>query len=228
MCARYTIRELNLLAAGLGIALIDIYEEFDERPRFNAAPSQKLPVIRINSEGRAVMEGMKWGFVPSWTVGKPKFAPVNAKAETAVSNRMFRSAFERRRCLVPADGFYEPKGPKTLKHRPWYFFQMQDASPFAFGGIWERWKPGPDIDPVDTFTILTTEPNEIVGQCHDRMPLIVHQRNHTRWLDAQVDGQAVQDLLVPYPSDDMKCWRVSDRAKRAENDDPSLITPVQE
>ena len=228
MCARYTIRELVLLARALGITLNNADEEFDERPKFNAAPAQKLPVVRLTSEGRRVMDGMKWGFVPSWTKGKPKFAPINAKSETAASNAMFRSAFDRRRCLVPADGFYEPKGPKTLKYRPWYFFQLRDAAPFAFGGIWERWKSGPDAESVDTFTILTTSPNEIVGQCHDRMPLILHQEAYARWLDPQVNGKGVSDLLVPYPPDDMTCWRVDDRAKRSDNDDPKLIAPVTE
>ena len=129
MCGRYTIRELRLLEA----ALDAIAEQDDVIPpykiaTFNAAPSQLLPVAYLDAKGKRIIAAMKWGFVPVWTREKPKFTPINAVSETAPTSRMFRQAFSRRRCLIPADGFYEPKGPKTQKHRPWYFFQMRDKS----------------------------------------------------------------------------------------------------
>ena len=114
MCGRYTIRELRLLDAALGALLKhDDYVPPYRTPTFNAAPSQLLPVAYLDDKGKRIVEAMKWGFVPSWTKGKPKFAPINAVSETAPKSGMFRKAFAQRRCLILADGFYEPRGPKT-------------------------------------------------------------------------------------------------------------------
>lgn len=238
MCGRYVLRRIDILRRALEATLyLPGFEEFDEKrivPRFNVAPAQQCPIVRTNSKGQRVLNFAGWGLIPSWTKGKPKLQPINAKSETAASSGMFRPAFERRRCLIPADGFYEPKGPKTVKHRPWYFFQMRDAAPFAFGGLWERWTPEPGAEPVDTFTMLTTAPNEVVGPYHDRMPLILRREDYAQWLDREVPAEGVRGLLAPYKSDDMECWRVGDAVKRAgnkdgsANDDPSMIEPIRD
>ncbi len=226
MCGRYTIRELRLLDAALGALLKhDDYVTALQTPTFNAAPSQLLPVAYLDDKGKRIVEAMKWGFVPSWTKGKPKFAPINAVSETAPKSGMFRKAFAQRRCLILADGFYEPRGPKTEKHRPWYFFQMRDHSLFAFGGLWERWYPEPD-KPLDTFTILTTTPNKLVGQIHERQPVIIDKENFGKWLDPKTPPDEVMVMTKALADDRLEAWPVSDAAKDPKNKGESLIEPI--
>jgi putative SOS response-associated peptidase YedK len=230
MCGRYVLRRLDAFRRNVTFVQPE-FEEFSEiriLPRFNIAPSQFAPVIHLNDEGKPIEQMMKWGFVPRWMKGKPKIAPINAKSETAASSGMFREAMDRHRCLIPADGFYEPKGPKTLKSRPWHFFQLHEAKPFAFGGLWERWIPEPDVEPVETFTLLTTAPNAVVKRCHDRMPLILHQQDYERWLDRGINADGIADLLAAYPAEDMESWPVGDGVKRAENEGDRLIKPMDE
>lgn len=225
MCGRYTIRRLDILRALFAATPpLPGFEEFTERPHFNLAPSQTLPVVRINSAGDRVMEGMRWGFIPFWTTGKPKLAPINAKAETIATGRMFRQAFERRRCLVPADGFYEWKGTKPPKQP--YFIHMRDDSPFAFAGLWDRWKPEPDAEPVDTFTILTTTPNKLMEPIHNRMPVILAAKDYERWLDNETKGADVADLLKPFPEKPMEAYPISTKVNNTKNDGPELIEPA--
>jgi putative SOS response-associated peptidase YedK len=133
MCGRYTIRRFDLLRAAFAALARADFEEFSEKVnQFNIAPSQLCPIVRINSQGERVIDLAKWGLIPSWTKGKPKQQPINAKCETAASSGMFRQAMERRRCLIPADGFYEWQGAKPPKQP--YFIHMRDDSMFAFAG----------------------------------------------------------------------------------------------
>jgi putative SOS response-associated peptidase YedK len=225
MCGRYTIRELRLLEAALdAIAKQDDQIPPYKIPTYNAAPAQLLPVAYLDDNGKRVIEAMKWGFVPAWTREKAKFAPINAVGETAPTSRMFRQAFSRRRCLIPADGFYEPKGPNIQKNRPWYFFQMRDHSPFAFGGLWERWH-SPD-GPADTFTILTTTPNRFVGKIHDRQPVIIDRKDYAKWLDPKMPAEEVTDMLRAIDDDRLEAWPVSDAAKSSKSKGEQLIEPI--
>ena len=225
MCGRYTIRELRLLEAALNaIAKQDDVIPPYKIPTYNAAPSQMLPVAYLDEKGRRIIAAMKWGFVPAWTQEKPKFAPINAVSETAPTSPMFHQAFARRRCLIPADGFYEPKGPKTQKHRPWYFFQMRDKSPFAFGGLWERWNSPEGA--VNTFTILTTTPNKLVRQIHDRQPVIIDSKDFAKWLEPKTPTDEVTPLLKATGDDRLEAWPVSDAAKSTENQGESAIEPI--
>ncbi len=201
------------------------FEEFTERPRFNVAPSQSAPIVRTASDGKIVAEVATWGFVPSWTKDKPKLRPINAKCETAATSGMFRKAYAQRRCLVLADGFYEPKGPSSMKNRPWYFFQMPDAPLFAFGGLWERWYPKPE-DPQDTFTILTTTPNRLLKPIHDRQPVIIDSDDYQRWLDPKTPVEEVATLTNPIADDRLEGWPVSNAAKSPANEGPSLTEPI--
>src|SRR5688572_1658672 len=141
MCGRYTLRRIDLIRGGFDARLLPAFEELTERPRFNIAPSQMIPVVRLNAQGERVIDAVRWGLIPSWTKGKPKQQPINARGETVATSAMFRQAFERRRCLVPADGFYEWRKLDTETKQPMYV-RRKDEDLFAFAGLWERWKPG--------------------------------------------------------------------------------------
>jgi len=226
MCGRYTIRRNALLHAISGLRVSSAFEEFHERVDpaglFNIAPSQLCPVIRLDSDDKPVMGVARWGLIPSWTKGRPKLQPINAKCETAATSPMFREALQRRRCLVPADGFYEWQGSKPPR-QPFFIHREGDA-PFAFAGVWERWKPE-DGEPLDTFTILTTEPNEFVRAIHNRMPVILEQADFDRWLDRNNKAADVADLLKPYAGA-LEAWPVSTSVNKPENDGPYLIERV--
>jgi putative SOS response-associated peptidase YedK len=200
------------------------FEEFSERARINIAPSQLIPVVRINSQGHRVLELARWGFIPYWAKSLPKLQPINARAETLGAGGLFRAAFERRRCLIPADGFYEWKAGETRVKQP-YFFHYKDDRPFAFAGLWERWKPAPDAQPLETCTIITTQPNDLLKPIHNRMPAIVHPKDYARWLDPNIPSEAVRDLLRPCPIDDWETFAVSTRVNRATEDGPDLLDP---
>src|SRR6185312_7833325 len=138
MCARYTLRRAKLARAIFEALQAPSFDEFSERPHFNFAPSQRLPIVRVDSQGRRVIDAFQWGFIPRWAKALPKIRPVNSRAETLATSGLFRDALSRRRCLIPADGFYEWTGPR--KSRQPFFIHMKDDSLFAFGGLWDRWK----------------------------------------------------------------------------------------
>jgi putative SOS response-associated peptidase YedK len=217
MCGRYTLMKLaDLLKL---IPWLQVPAEVLERQsRYNVAPSQILPIV-TDSHGQAVLRDARWGFVPSWTKGKPKAQPINARAETVADGGMFRRAFQHRRCLVPADGFYEWQGAKPPKQP--YFIRMQDHGLFAFAGLWERWHPE-NAEPVDTFTILTITPNELMKPIHDRMPVIIPPQDYRRWLS----GQDPQDLLKAYPAELMEAVAVSSRVNSPKFDGPECIEAI--
>jgi putative SOS response-associated peptidase YedK len=214
MCGRYTLMKLaDLLKL---IPWLQVPAEILERQsRYNVAPSQVMPII-VSADDRAQLHTAKWGFVPSWTKGKPKLQPINAKSETVATSGMFRRAFQQRRCLVPADGFYEWQGVKPPKQP--YFIRMRDASPFAFAGLWERSHPeGPEA--LETFTILTTTPNELLKPIHNRMPVIIPLDRYRQWLG----GEQPQELLKPYDADAMETFPISTRVNNVRNEGPELI-----
>jgi putative SOS response-associated peptidase YedK len=177
----------------------------------------------VNKDGRAALGLARWGLIPSWTKGKPKTQPINAKSETAATSGMFRQAMERRRCLVPADGFYEWQGAAPPKQP--FFIRMKDDQPFALGGLWERWRESDEAEPLDTFTILTTVPNELIGPIHNRMPMILDPADYDRWLDRGVGAGGVTDLLKPYDAGRMEAYPISTQVNNVRNDGPALIEP---
>jgi putative SOS response-associated peptidase YedK len=208
MCGRYTLRERGLLAK---LVYQDKFEEFSDIrivPSFSLSPGTPVPIIRFNQAKKRVLGVANWGLVPFWSKTKPTDAPINAVSETVAGKPMFREPFKRRRCLMPADGFYEPKGPKTLKKRQPYFFQRPDRDVFAFAGLWDRWK-SPDGQTLETCVLLTTTPNELLQPIHDRMPVIVEPKDYDRWLDRDVLGEEVEDILKP-SSEALETWRVLD------------------
>jgi putative SOS response-associated peptidase YedK len=224
MCGRYTLRRYDLARAAFDAMQQQLpFEEFSElriTPRFNIAPSQIVPTVRIDRNGNRVLSAAKWGLIPSWTKSKSKTAPINARAETLASSGMFRQAFNRRRCLIPADGFYEWQESKPPKQP--YFIHRKDDRLFAFGGLWERWNDPGSGEVVDSCTIVTTSANEVMTPIHNRMPLILAEGDYERWLNREIPGEEVADLLKPSHAD-LEARPVSTAVNSVKNDGPELI-----
>ena len=194
--------------------------------RYNIAPTQGIAAVRAGEAGRR-LDMLRWGLIPAW-VKDFKQAPtlVNARVDTIMEKPSFRGAFRSRRCLIPADGFYEWK---TIggKKQPMYF-SLSDGAPFALAGLWERWE-GPDGSVIESCTTLTTEPNAVVAEVHDRMPVIVPPDAYGLWLDPAVtDPQLLLPLLGSYPADAMRVHPVSPRVNAATAEGPDLIVPSAE
>ncbi len=221
MCGRYAlIASAPRLARLLG--LLDLPEL---PPRYNIAPSQSVTAIRGSQQGGPELVMMRWGLIPGWskTPGKD-YRMINAKAETLAQRPAFRTAYRRRRCLIPADGFYEWK-QLTGRKQP-YYFAMEDGEPFVFAGLWERWR-GPDEQIIDSCAIITTEPNNVVADIHNRMPAILGRQDHAAWLDPDLqDPEALDALLGPYESSAMTATPVSSHVNSPRNDDPRCIEPL--
>jgi putative SOS response-associated peptidase YedK len=232
MCGRY-----SLVAAPDDVEeRFDATFDFDFEPRYNAAPSQSLPVV--TGEEPDTIQRLEWGLVPSWADDRSEFEYINARAETLQEKRSFADAYERRRCLVPADGFYEWTQREGGKQP--YRVALDDDSLFAMAGLWERWTPtqkqtglgefagggGPDAepDPVETFTIVTTEPNDVVSELHHRMAVILDESEEQQWLTGDTD--AVADLLDPYPGERMRAYPVSTAVNDPANDSPAVVREV--
>ena len=199
--------------------------------RYNVAPSQEAAVVRADRSGRRRLSMLRWGLIPAWAKD-PRIGHklINARAETARIKPSFRAAFASRRCLIPADGFYEWKRTGA-RRQPW-LVGMKDRGPFAFAGLWEHWMVRDGAEPTDasagsqpsggveTFTILTTTANEIVAPIHHRMPVILEADTFGSWL------AGAEVPLGPYPPEAMTAWPVSAYVNRPANDDPRCIEPI--
>ncbi len=194
-------------------------------PRWNGAPSQDLLVIRHNHEtGQVSLDPLRWGLIPYWCKDpKGGRKPINAKCETVATLPSFRDAYRRRRCIVPVDGFFEWKAIKGQKAKQPYAIAMKDGSPFGLGGLWENWKDPTSGEWIRTFAIITTDANELVGEIHDRMPLIVSPGDYARWLS---DEPNPHELMRPFPAEPMRMWPISTRVNKPENDEQSILDPV--
>ena len=195
-------------------------------PRYNIAPSQDVAAIRLNAE-TAKREGvlLRWGLIPSWAKD-PKIGNqcINAKAETVAEKPSFRSAFKKRRCLVIADGFYEWQVQGARKRPMW--IGLRDRRPFAFAGLWEYWKPA-DGEPLETCTIITTEPNDLMATIHNRMPVILAPSSYEQWLNpAFQQVEALNALLRPFPAEHMTAFPVSTLVNNPRHDAPQCLEPV--
>lgn len=204
----------------MGAAPIDL------TPRFNVAPTQTAPVVRQSEAGERTASLLRWGLVPFWA-DDPGIGSrlINARSEEAATKPSFRAAFKKRRCLVPVSDFYEWQAlPGQKRKQPWAF-RVTGVPLFAFAGLWERW--GTPDDALETFTILTGAPNELIAPIHNRMPVIVPPDLYDVWLDpAREKPQDLADVLKPFPGERMQAIRVSTRVNSPANDDPSLIDPV--
>jgi len=201
------------------------------KPSWNVAPTDSLPIVRYNpKEGHRTLDMMRWGLVPYWAKDlKIGFSTINAQAETVDIKPVFREAFQRQRCLVPLDAFYEwkkldPSNPKGEKQP--YAIALKGGGLMAMAGLWENWK-SPTEEWVRSFTIVTTTPNALCAEIHDRMPVILPEEAWAPWLGEEpVDPTQLTGLLAPYPENRMTCWPVSARVGNVKNNDPSLIDPV--
>ena len=217
MCGRY----VNKL---IGEAVFSFFEVNDIRiawrPRYNVAPTTEVPVIRLAEEGFREVVGMRWGLRPFWAKPDAKLPlMINARAETIAEKPAYRAAFKKRRCLVPASGYYEwqqrGKGPK----QPW-FFERKDGFPIAFAGIWEA---GLEDHP-ETVSIITTTPNQETAEIHDRMPVILRRRFWKRWFEPMpLSDEERRDILIPAPDGSLALREVSTAVNSVSNDDPTLI-----
>jgi putative SOS response-associated peptidase YedK len=193
---------------------------------WNVAPTDSLPVVRYDARaGERSLDVMRWGLVPFWAKDiKVGFSNINAKAEGVDTRPAFREAFQRRRCLVPLDNFYEWK--KLGKDRQPYAVALADRRLMAMAGLWESWR-SPAGERLRSFAIVTTAANELLAPVHDRMPVILGPENWPLWLgEIPTDPDRLKALLVPYPADDMVIWPVDRRVGNVKNNDPSLIEPI--
>lgn len=221
MCGRFS---LTLALAKLRQAFPNV--EFVEEliPHYNIAPTQ--PIAVVPNIQPLKMEYYRWGLIPSWAKD-PGIGVrlINARAETLREKPAFRSAYGSRRCLVLADGFFEWVSIEGKKTKLPIYFRMKSGTPFALAGLWEVWKAN-DENEIRSATIITTEANEMVGQFHERMPVILPQDKYSIWLDPErKSGDTFQGLLKPYPAEEMTCYPVSTLANSAVNDSPDVILP---
>jgi putative SOS response-associated peptidase YedK len=193
--------------------------------RYNVAPTQIVPVVRLDAEGQRELALLRWGLVPSWSKGvDQRYSMINARAETVATKPAYRGPFRERRCLVPADGFYEWKAEARGKQP--YRFTLKDGGLFAFAGLWDRWRdPAGGI--LETFTIIVTGPNELTRAVHDRMPVILDPAAWESWLDSKTKTTDLLALLQPFPAEAMAVARVGRRVNSPANDDPSLIEAIE-
>jgi len=204
-----------------------VSDEPDWNPRFNIAPTQPIPVIRQNpTKPTRELLLVRWGLIPSWAKDPSVAAKmINARSETADTKPAFRDALKSRRCLIPADGFYEWMRTGSAKQP--YCFEVNDGQLFAFAGIWDRWRD-PSGNAVETCSILTTTPNAVTAAVHDRMPVILDPDAYDLWLDPGMkDVAAASDLLKPYDARLMRCYPVSSRINHVANDDEECSTLVE-
>ena len=225
MCGRITQRSGEL--PGLVTILSDGRDSrIKTPPRYNGAPGQEHWVIRQNPKtGERTRDLLWWGLIPYWTkAADGGRRPINAKAETVASLPSFRDAYQRRRCLLPIDNFFEWKAIKGAKAKQPYAIAMQSGEPFALACIWENWKRPGTEDWVRTFCVITCPANELILNIHDRMPVIIQPDAYDRWL-ANIEPDP-RNLLVPLLAAAMKMWPISRRVNKPENDDGAILEPI--
>lgn len=225
MCGRFTLRTPP----------IRLIEQFactfpaDLAPRYNIAPTQAVLAVRqLPGAADRQLAALRWGLIPFWAkeaaIGNRM---INARSETVADKPAFRAAFRRRRCLIPADGYYEWK--KIGKAKQPYRIRLQDESPFAMAGLWERWDDPATGQTVESSTILTTEANPLTADVHDRMPVILKPGDYELWLSPDLaDARGLLPLLRPYPVESMAMDRVSTVVNSPRNENAECIVPVED
>lgn len=220
MCGRYAITS----APEAIRALFGYVGQPNFPPRFNIAPTQPIPVVRL-VDGTRGFALLRWGLIPSWVKDPRTFSLlINARGESVLDKPAFRNAMKRRRCLIPADGFYEwkPDGPRKQP----YFVRPRNAGPIAFAGLWETWM-GPNGEEMETACIVTTAANRALRAIHDRMPAVIAPEAFGLWLDAaKVDAETAAALIAPAPEALLTAYAVSTAVNRTANDTPALIAPL--
>jgi putative SOS response-associated peptidase YedK len=228
MCGRYGRRaDKQQIAEWMQTHDTNVFDDSYLAPSYNIAPQSFQPVVRLAPEtGERELTVMRWGLVTFWSKDeKAAFNTINAKSETVAKSPAFREAWKRRRCLVPADWFYEWKRIDEKTKQP-YAISMKDDGIFAFAGLWDTWKDKASGHELLTYTILTIDPNELLEIIHNRMPVILSRKDYSRWMAPADPAQLPVDLLRPYPADEMKAWKVSRAVGNVRNNSPGLIVPV--
>ncbi len=224
MCGRFALfTSPEALARLFGVAEAPALE-----PRYNIAPTQNIAAVRIAPEGKAREWALlRWGLVPFWAAD-PRIGSrlINARSETAAEKPAFRHAFRLRRCLVPADGFYEWQ--RLARERRPYFIRLRERETFAIAGLWEEWR-GPEGVAIASCTLLTTEANALMRPLHDRMPAILPPQDYDLWLDPDVQRpEALLPLLKPYPAEAMIAYPVRPLVNNPANDSPLCVEPLSQ
>jgi putative SOS response-associated peptidase YedK len=220
MCGRYTLRTPAAeVARHFGLPLLQHLE-----PRYNIAPTQEVPVVRLAETGQRELVAMRWGLVPSWSQeGRPDARTINARSETAHEKPAFRGPFRRRRCLVPADGFYE--WAALAGHKQPYYITFPDGRVFAMAGLWDHWSDGQQE--LDSFAILTTSANQRLRPLHERMPVILAPEDYPLWLgERPATLDECRAVLRPAPDEWLQFVAVTPRVNRPSADDPHCIDPL--
>lgn len=222
MCGRYRIKDTDELTEHLRQAF-GIPDWVVDRTRYNIAPSQELPIVARDDDGKLTLATMRWGFVPFWEKsGKPKLAPINAQAEKVATNAMFRQSVQKRRCLVPADGFFEWLRLDENTKVP-FDIHLKSQRSFFMAGLFEK---STETRPA-TYAILTTRANELMARIHSRMPAILDDSEAKRWIaSGSVTPEQVADLTAPHPADEMEATPISSLVNSPRNDGPEVLEPV--
>jgi putative SOS response-associated peptidase YedK len=222
MCGRYRLSRRKQIIE----EHFDASGEEDWTPRYNIAPTQPVPVIRQHpKEPRRVFSLMSWGLIPSWAKDSSGAAAmINARSETVATKPAFRDPMKFRRCLVPADGFYEWR--RDGREKQPFCFEVNAGELFAFAGLWDRWKD-PGGNWIKSCSILTTKPNAVTSAVHDRMPVVLRKDDYDLWLDPGMTNiESVADLLIPFDPRLMRAYPVSSRVNQVRNDDAECSTPI--
>lgn len=222
MCGRFGLtRPEALQLERFGISGVPPLE-----PRYNIPPSSDILVVR-QRKGNTEAEMIRWGLVPSWardpSIGNRM---ANVRSDTALEKSSFRAAMQKRRCLIPADVFYEWQDVPGQKRRKPYAVALRDAQIFALGGLWEAWREKEGAEWLITCAILTTEPNELLEPIHDRMPVIISPKDYGAWVDPATTTAVIKDLVRSYSPDAMRTWEIGLLVNDPKTDDPRVIAPV--
>lgn len=223
MCGRFALySDPRTLARHFGVEV-----PADLRPRYNVAPTQTIPILRQEGQGRQFALA-RWGLIPHWAKAlETGYSTINARAETVAAKPAYRSAFRYRRAIVPADGYYEWRSVPGSKAKQPYFIALRDQEPMAFAGLWERWR-SPEGEDLESCSIIVTEANELMRPIHDRMPVILAPAAWAAWLDPNAkDIMALQGLLKPFPAEAMMAWPVSPRVNNPRNDGPQCLEALE-
>ncbi len=224
MCGRYSqSQSAEIIAQAFQVDNVPTL-----KPRYNIAPTQSVPtVLQTSASTNRQFKMLHWGLIPSWAKDQKMGARlINARAETVAEKPAFRSAFKQRRCLVLADGFYEWQQQENNKQKQPFYFCYQDGRPFAFAGLWEHWEDATGEE-IESCSLLTTEPNELMSTIHNRMPVILEPKDYDLWLDPEVKKpELLQPLLRPYVSEEMTAYPVSKTVNKPSNDSTECIERI--
>lgn len=226
MCGRYTLHtKAGYLKKRYNLATLPK----DITANFNVAPGQTMPVIHADDDGKPRLEMMKWGLIPFWAKDpKIGYRLINARDDTIFDKPMWRNVIRKKRCLIPADGFYEWRKPKSSKeHKTPFFIHPKQVDLFSFAGVWETWKDAEDHE-IRTYSIITTEPNKEMSKIHNRMPVILHKEDESSWLEpTHKEREDIEPFLRPLEDGGLETYRVSEDVNSPRNNYERLIYALE-